>query len=565
VETLTWYPAVGVNLILGGGDVGKSTVLDAIALLFSPTNSSVLSDADYWKREPEEGFSIEAIVSLPGGRGINQQSKQAWPWEWDGKDAKLPNIDEDGSSAVADPVYRLRVRGTSDFDLVYELLQPSGEVDHLPVAVRRAIGVVRLGGDDRNDRDLRLVQGSALDRLLYDKTLRARLGHKVADTDVAGVLSPEAKAKLTALNAAFEKQALPHDLGLGLATNQGQSLNALIGLTADKAGVELPLSNWGAGTRRLAALEIAAAHHGENPITVVDEVERGLEPYRLRGLLAALQAAASQGFLTTHSATALSAATKASLWYMDGTGVIGSLPAIIAEHGTRDPEALLARLTIVCEGLTEVGFVRSLLERAFKANLLDHGIWLTDGEGNERTLGLLDGLSKSGLQFGGFADDEGSLPNKWATVKERLGSLLFRWPSGCLEENIIALVAEGDLGKLVAERDWTGERMRILADRAGASSTDISSIREKRPDLKTLITEAATGAIPADKADDQTVDKKAWKRHGARWFKTERGGRELCDKCFTLNLWPQLEPNLLPFINAVRTAVGLEGLATLDP
>lgn len=56
ISALTWYPAPGVNVILGGGDVGKSTILDAIALLLSPTNNTTLSDADYLARKREHGF-----------------------------------------------------------------------------------------------------------------------------------------------------------------------------------------------------------------------------------------------------------------------------------------------------------------------------------------------------------------------------------------------------------------------------------------------------------------------------------------------------------------------------
>lgn len=33
IKTLSWHPAKGVNVILGGGDVGKTTILDAIGLL----------------------------------------------------------------------------------------------------------------------------------------------------------------------------------------------------------------------------------------------------------------------------------------------------------------------------------------------------------------------------------------------------------------------------------------------------------------------------------------------------------------------------------------------------
>ena len=79
IEKLVWYPEPGVNVILGGGDVGTTTILDAIALLLSPTNTTVLSDADYWRRDVEKGFCIEAVMSLPETCGINQQRKNAWP------------------------------------------------------------------------------------------------------------------------------------------------------------------------------------------------------------------------------------------------------------------------------------------------------------------------------------------------------------------------------------------------------------------------------------------------------------------------------------------------------
>jgi putative ATP-dependent endonuclease of the OLD family len=36
IKSLSWYPSAGVNVVLGGGDVGKSTILDAIALLLAP-------------------------------------------------------------------------------------------------------------------------------------------------------------------------------------------------------------------------------------------------------------------------------------------------------------------------------------------------------------------------------------------------------------------------------------------------------------------------------------------------------------------------------------------------
>src|SRR3546814_3669742 len=39
IEKLLWRPGKGVNVLLGGGDVGKTTILEAIALLLNPTNA----------------------------------------------------------------------------------------------------------------------------------------------------------------------------------------------------------------------------------------------------------------------------------------------------------------------------------------------------------------------------------------------------------------------------------------------------------------------------------------------------------------------------------------------
>lgn len=562
VENLVWFPGLGVNLILGGGDVGKTTILDAVALLLHPTNTVVLSDADYWARKVEDGFCIEAVMSLPAACGINQQTKNVWPWEWDGKDPKLPVVEENHTPGPE--VYRLRVRGTPEFEVMFEVLQPDGTTDHLSVGVRQRIGLVRLGGDDRNDRDLRLIQGSALDRLIADKTLRSRLGHKLAERDVEDELAADAKAKLQELEKAFQESALPTGLGLGLTGGQGLSLSALIGLTASKDTVKLPLASWGAGTRRLAALEIAAAHQGENAITVVDEVERGLEPYRQRFLVRELQESGSQVFVTTHSAAALSAASAADLWYVDVNGTVGKLPASIAAHRKRDPETFLARLAIVGEGVTEVGFVTALLQKAIGKDLWEYGIWITDGGGIDPTLTLLEGMTGSGLRFGGFADGGGPDPNRWATVQTALGKLLFRWPTGCMEENIIKLVPEARLEEFIKDPEGVaGVRLRTLADRLGLADKDFTVIAAKTGDLKALIIQAATGAIPAGKENAEKGERKALKKHAEMWFKSIEGGNELAAKVFDFDLWPQLKSELLPFINAVCAAVSLPEITDL--
>lgn len=563
IEDLTWRPSKGVNLLLGGGDVGKTTILEAIALLLNPTNATALSDSDYWQRQHDQGFEISATMSLPLTTGIAEQRKAAWPWEWDGRNPKLPAMETDDPPPTH-PVYCVRVVGTPDFELVYEISQPDDTFDHFSVAVRRKIGVVKLTGDDRNDRDLRLVQGSALDRLLNDKTLRANLGKKVAESDIEGALKPEAVDALDSLDEKFAKRNLPTDLGLGLVGGPGFSLSALVGLTAEKNEVDLPLSSWGAGTRRLAALEVANAHQVAHPIMVVDEIERGLESYRQRVLVEELINNPSQAFITTHSAAAVNAAEGADLWYVDATSAIGHLPSTLAPQRERDPETFLARLAIIAEGKTEVGFITELLTRALGSDARRHGVWVSDGGSNSETLTVLQALTKSGLAFGGFADDENTDGNAWEAVKSQLGDLLLRWKAGCLEANIIAHIPNEKLEEFIQDPEGhSGERLRTMADRLGLPDTSIDALREKAEDFRQLVIDAATGAShPDPNATKET--KKAWKKHGQRWFKSRDGGKELAEKVFAFGVWTQLSEELLPFVNAVRRAVDLEDIQSVS-
>ena len=564
IKELQWLPSEGVNVILGGGDVGKTTILEAIGLLLSPSNYTNLSDSDYHSRDIESGFRIEAVVSLPSDSKIDNQREPSYPWEWNGEDAIVPEV-EDDSGIKAEPVYRIRVSGTSDLELIYEIVQPNENTAFFSVALRRGIGLVRLGGDDRNDRDLRLVQGSALDRLLSDKSLRSRLASDLAKDGVKNRLNNDAKESLEKLETSFMKEGLPTGLDLAIIGGQGLSVAALIGLTANHADTQLPITSWGAGTRRIVALAIAEMRQGEGPITLVDEVERGLEPYRQRLLIDKLQSSKSQVFVTTHSPFAIAAASEASLWYMDREGKVGPLEARKTErHRKSDPLTFLARMTIVAEGATEKGFVIAFLKKTLPSSLEQYGVHVSDGGGHEPTLDLLEALVEGGVCFGGFVDNEqGKHDDRWGEISKKLNKLLFRWKSKCLEENIIDAITIEQFESLIvdSEGEKVGRRLRTLADRLGSDEKEFEALKREAGDrLKEIMVEAMLGKVPAGMEEKR---RKEFKKHGQAWFKTEDGGRELAEKMFSLGAWSSLKTQLLPFLNAVRTAINLPEITDL--
>jgi putative ATP-dependent endonuclease of OLD family len=561
IEKLEWRPSPGMNILLGGGDAGKTTILEAIALLLSPTNSTTVSESDYWQRDSSQQFLIEAVLSLSEASGINTQKNFSWPWTWNGVDAVAPIAKKEAEDLpdADDPVSRVRVRGTTELELAWEIVQPNDEADHFSVSVRRKIGVVRLSSDERNDRDLRLVYGSGLDRLVGDVALRARIGKRISELDLEQSLSEAGKNAIGELDKRLVGSALPHDLKLGLTTSQGLSIGALIGLLAKKHDVSLPLSSWGAGTRRMVALEIASAAEREVSITLVDEIERGLEPYRLRKLISIISDGEGQAFITTHSPVAIACSEKAQLWYVDGIGNIGALLRDkITPQQRRDPETFLAKVAVIAEGSTEVGFLQFLLEKAFGSVPLIHGVRVCDGQGNSATLDLLETLSASGLVFAGLVDNEGTDPGRWQALKQNLGDRLHQWQNGCTEEHVIAEIADDKLPELLKDAEGAddGDRLRTIADRLGIQQKQLAAIQqaltEQGKTLRQLIVAAAIGSKLGANGEE-----KAWKKHSRHWFKSEEGGRELAQKMVALGAWDAVCPQVLPLLNAILIAAGL--------
>ncbi len=558
LNSFTWKPEAGTNIILGGGDCGKSTILDAIGILFHPGNGFNINESDFWKRNSEDQFSIEAVIAVSEGFEFSSINKIYWPWEWDGNSAILPSDSPDGASDTQCPVFRVIVTGNSEFDVFWEIIQPDGNRDYFPSAIRKRIGLVKLGGETNNDRDLRLVYGSALDRLLSDKNLKSRIGNAVAQIPLTDHLSLDSKASLTQLDDTLNENHLPSGLSIGLTGGEkGVSIGSLVGLLASKEGVNLPLSNWGAGTRRMTSLHIASAKNDEAKIMTIDEIERGLEPYRLRQLLTKIIGSEVQSFVTTHSSVAISSSESAQLWYLDAKGSIGKLEKEkISEQQKRDPETFLSRVSVIVEGETELGFVSSILEKILNGNPLDAGIKVCLGQGDTQLLNLLEALVKSGILFCGFVDNDGGNKDRWGKLKTEMTDHLFQWKNGCIETNILSLLPTEYLVNLFkdADNDWDGYRLRTVADRLNINDKTFESIANAANQqgllLVDLIIAAATGN--SDGTEDNS-EKKAWRKHARNWFKKAdgSGGRELLHHLIKTDKWKEIEPIVRPFFNSI--------------
>jgi putative ATP-dependent endonuclease of OLD family len=566
---LSWSPHPELNVIVGAADGGKSTLLEAIALLFSPAPNYGLSEFDYHGRDVGAGFSIQAVLSFSDIGVMRDEGFPAPPMQgWlKGKLTDLPD------EAGAEPVLVCRLTGTPDQESRYEVIGAGGEI-RAPFsrAMRRRIGLARLGVADRGDRDIRLVQGGALDRYLQGQELRQTILQAVMKTPLYDQLDAGPKAALTAISEGFETRNLPHPVRLGLVGTPGVSLAASVGLTvgADDP-TSLPLSAWGTGTRRLAALEISTLGVTAETIAVIDEPETGLEPYRQRVFIRDLAAHGRQAFVTTHAPAVLAQAAKAT----SQTWRIGDAPPPAAPPEDKDEgvveepashalfvmagaeltliaatqaEALFAKLPVVCEGASEVGFATRIFEHRFGEGFACRGIHCLDAGGHFKALPICKALLLAGFPLAAVVDDEGKKSGSWATVSQ--AASLLRWDNGaCLEVAVLSVMPDAQLqevhlwGEQVTHRSAAhqlAEIRRELSAEKGLTTAEMFANAGRDAFLAAVL----AGACPKPDANK--------KPRG--WFKSFDGGYLLADKLLALSPAPGLMVKVDAFLAAVETA-----------
>lgn len=575
IEALEWRPAPGLNVIVGPGDSCKSTILEAIAALFSPALNIYLSEFDYFQRQIYKGFEIEAALAV-GDASVVRSKRFPLPplrgWH-DGQLTDLP--DENGAEAVL----VCRLTGTPDQEAVYEVIGADEET-RVPLsrALRQQLGLMRLGIADRWDRDLRLVQGGALDRYMEGQQLRKSILQAILNTPIHDQLGQEPREALGRIDEKFSARNLPHPVRLGLVGTPGVSLAASVGLmVGSDDATALPLPAWGTGTRRLASLELASILAENVSLAVVDEPESGLEPYRQRAFIGALyQDAKRQAFITTHAPAVLSASaalgavisrvnpppmpTRANegspegestatdplsvheLRALEGQEILG----LLKSH----PEAILARLPVICEGITEEGFVTRLLKEQFGEEFSTRGIFCVDAGGHDQALKICKALLMAGFLIAAVADDEGRKDGIWQAVNKQ--AALLRWENGAaLESAVIGALSDDVLPTVVSWPEKCGSRdMRhCLPELRKALSAE-----DKNKTAKQLLHEyGRAGFVKA--LCNVACPPRQGSRQPKGWFKSFDGGFLLADKLLDLDPVPkELNDKIVAFLKAVEEA-----------
>ena len=369
IKEFTWLPSPGLNCLIGPGDSGKSSILDAVYLCLGARRNIQFSDADFHRLDVETPINISVTL---GELDEGLKNLDAYGMYLRGFDAQSGKI-EDEPEKDAETVLTVRLTVAGDLEPSWSLVSRRAEKQEqtrdLSWGNRVRLAPTRIGV--MADYHLGWRRGSVLNRVSEERADASAALAKVA-RDARAAFGDEVEEQLGETLAIVALTA--KELGIPIGENIKALLDAhsvsFSGGTIslhDENGI--PLSGLGIGSTRLliAGLQRKAAAHSR--IILIDELEHGLEPHRIIRLLGSLGAKENdpplQVFMTTHSPVVLRE--------LSGSQLFVTRPAAdkhkVLVVGTEDeiqstirlyPDAFLAPCVIICEGATEVGLIRGL-------------------------------------------------------------------------------------------------------------------------------------------------------------------------------------------------------------
>lgn len=448
IEQLDWTIQSPIICLIGAGDSTKSTILDAIEFVLSPKWNISFEDCDFYLENTDNPIEITITVGQLPHELIKQEKFGLETRGW----SKLDGL-HDEPQDDDEPVLSIKLSIDKTLEpqwVVINNRNPEGL--SISSKDREKLGASRLGSFI--DKHLYWGQGSALSSLTTDRKenaapmiteahRKARDEAKIEDIEVFKLASVQTE-KIAKELGFKPKQSLRPAL-------DPKAINIGLGAVTIHDG-DIPLRLTGLGSRRLITLGIQLSCVADGSLLLIDEIEHGLEPHRLRHLLNYLRKTvdknpdkAGQVIMTSHSSTTIVELSAENLYVVhsiNGETTVSNVSHSLQNIVRKVPEAFLGLKAMVCEGKTEIGILRAIEEywigQKGRESLAHNGVVLILGGGSESPKIAFE-LANLGYKTCLFADGD-KLDQLTPTPDElRIkGIEVFHWSAPNASEQILA-------------------------------------------------------------------------------------------------------------------------------
>jgi putative ATP-dependent endonuclease of the OLD family len=536
IRQLTWLPSPGINCLIGPGDSGKSTIIDAIDFCLGARRNLQFTDADFHRLNVDEPIRLAVTV---GELDDSLKSLDAYGLYLRGFDAAGGTVEDEPANG-AETVLTLRLTVGSDLEptwtLISERAQAQGQSRNLNWQDRVRIAPMRVGAVA--GYHLGWGRGSVLNRISEERADASAALAKAA-RDARAAFGEEAEGQLG------ETLDIVADTARELGIPVGDTVKAMLDAHSvsfsggtislhDEDGV--PLRGLGVGSTRLLIAGLQRRAATETTVMLVDETEHGLEPHRIIRFVTSLGAKEAppplQVFMTTHSPVVLRELSGDQLFVVrrpDGeghalmkVGVDDDIQSTIRLY----PEAFLAASVLVCEGASEVGLVRGIdLHRVEggETSIAANGVALVDCGGGdaERCFRRAAVFQNLGYRAAILRDSDTAVAAEAEDAFTEADCMLIAWRDGrAIEDEMFLSLTDDGIDQLID----------MAVDLHGEDTIDqhIRSASNGATDLKEIRADALEKGYSEE---GRVVLGKAARGRRSGWFKSvtwmERAARDI--------------------------------------
>ena len=408
--------------LVGRGNSGKSTILEAISLVLSPSWKLNFYDSDFYNCDITQQIEISVFLGDLSDEMI-REDKFGLFMQFYNKETKIfSNQPKEGLETVLE----LKLLVDKNLEPVWSVSKEDRN-EEMKSSDRSKIGVHLIA--DNLDTHFTWKRSSPLKSILRSKKIDSiqdseenlfLTATRQAKKEIDGIDFPlltEITNDITSTAKQFGAHHVPLDTTIDIK-------NILFDETATALhNNNIPIRLMGKGSKKILSIAVQLQLIKEKGILLIDEIEQGLEPDRVQHLVSTFKTLESgQIFISTHSRDVLVELSSSDILLMkEGSSSLISFDNTFQGTIRKNPEALFAKFLIICEGATEVGFMRYLNRyriKSGKGNISTKGIRIVDGQGNEMET-YVKKFSETHEKLCLFCDsDESNLNSKKDSFKE---------------------------------------------------------------------------------------------------------------------------------------------------
>ncbi len=444
IKKMDWILENKLLCLIGSSDSTKTTILDAIEFALYPYWNLNITNTDFYECNTKNPILIQLTLGDLPEEFINENAYGLYI-------RKFVDDDSNDEPEEADDIFlTIQLSISEFFEPEWKVITNRNMEKPISHKDRAKLSIARIG--ENIDKDFYIGRNSILKSYIDDtKELNSQLFDILQSVKRQNIDTTSITTAFSSIKKVIDDYNIKLNSQLGLEIEMKNS-----DLNISNIGISdglIPLNKKGTGTKRLLSSILNLEGDNNKNCILIDEIEHGLEPYRIADLLYKLKTKNRQSIITTHSTIPITELDYHNLFICrseNGETKCLKIPEEFQGLLRKFPYAFLSKKILITEGATEWGIIRKFNKIWNNENFslaYSSGI-VVDGHGGSGTITKAKQFKKLGYDVAIFIDGDDSTTNGQANELQDIKVFKLKDKYNT-EKRILEDIKFGNLKKLI--------------------------------------------------------------------------------------------------------------------